>query len=66
MANNRTDENKIKSRDLCERCSYGNCYFVSEEYCRGCELLTGDKCYCNTIRYKTPCEKFEDKDGGED
>lgn len=57
-------DNKIKSYDLCERCTHYYC----NDACSGkhgvCSLQTDDPpgCKCITVKLNTPCPYFADKD----
>lgn len=56
------DDLKIKSKDLCERCIYGedNCTLD----CMKCGQYNrlASLCYCDLIQHGTPCLDFMEKD----
>lgn len=61
------ENNQIKTRDLCERCEFGNCgkacTYSDNELCK---LHSVFGCRCDFVRKNTPCPYFkEDNANGE-
>lgn len=58
----------IKGADLCERCRYSEERCEPPGKCERCQrreiTIPGQmQCLCNTVRFGTPCQNFEEADG---
>lgn len=48
----------LRSDELCERCTYGECGLICRD--RECPLDAGIICKCDKVVYGTPCPYFEE------